>query len=149
MLSRQEEDRERREVLRNDALVRRQQEEQSESRRVFAQDQSLPNQATTMHQFAQSDADVPRGRFTSHEHSTVVGGTPIPVYPPGPAWCADPGSQCVEPPLGLDNPALEHHREAQATPNPASGDVAPSAPLDVEQRDAGLGPFSDHPFRRE
>jgi hypothetical protein len=79
------------------------QEEQAERRRVFAQDQSTPNQATTMHQFAQADAQTPRGRFTAHEQSTVVGAQPTVNYPAGPAWSADPGSQCDEPPLGLDN----------------------------------------------
>jgi hypothetical protein len=75
-----------------------------------------------------ADAATHRGRFTAHERSTVIGSTPIPVYPPGPAWCADPGALCVEPPLGLDNPALEPSSvppDAQAT-DPAS---TPSTPL--------------------
>src|SRR6516225_6383114 len=83
------------------------QEEQEERRRVFAPDQSLPNQASTFHQRAVADAAMPRGRFSAVEAATVVGANPTIDYPAGPAWSADPGAQCVEPPLGLDNPALE------------------------------------------
>jgi hypothetical protein len=130
MLERQIDQAERRETLRNDLKV------QEESRRVFAPDQSLPRGATTFHQFAVADADIPRGRFTAHERSTVVGSTPATDYPAGPAWSADPGAQCVEPPLGLDNPALElgplATDEARAT-GPTSD--ALSTPL--RQRDVG------------
>jgi len=112
------------------------QEEQAERRRVFA-DQSLPNQATTMHQFAQADAQTPRGRFTQVDAATVVGANPTIDYPAGPAWSADPGAQCVEPPLGFDNPALEPSScEAQAPDGPAD----PSAPLDVERAGPSLSP---------
>jgi hypothetical protein len=108
------------------------QEEQIERRRVFAEDQSLPRQATTMHAFAQADAAMPRGRFSAVEAATVVGSNPTIDYPAGPAWSADPGSQCVEPPLGEDNPALEPSScEAQAT-GPTS-----DAPTPLGQRDVG------------
>jgi len=56
MLESQISQHERRETLRNDLKVRQQQEE---SRRVFA-DQSLPNQASTLHVFAEADAQTPR-----------------------------------------------------------------------------------------
>jgi hypothetical protein len=75
----------------------------------------------------------------------VVGATPAPVYPAGPSWCADPGAQCVEPPLGEDNPALEASSlssSPQATGDPVCGDVAPSNSLDVERRGAGSASFS-------
>jgi len=112
------------------------QEEQEERRRVFAPDQSLPNQASTFHQRAVADAAMPRGRFSAVEAATVVGANPTIDYPAGSAWSADPGAQCVEPPLGFDNPALEPSScEAQA-PGPTSD--APSTPLG--QRD--VGPFS-------
>ena len=39
------------------------QEEQAETRRVFAQDQSL--RASTLHQHALADANTPRGRFNA------------------------------------------------------------------------------------
>ena len=100
-LSRQEEMLERKLTIENDRKVREQQD------RVFAPDQSLPRQATTMHAFALADAATPRGRYTAQERSTVVGANPVIDYPAGPAWCADPGSQLLEPPLGIDNPALE------------------------------------------
>src|SRR6516225_5582907 len=73
------------------------QEEQEERRRVFAPDQSLPNQASTFHQRAVADAAMPRGRFSAVEAATVVGANPTIDYPAGPAWSADPGAQCVEP----------------------------------------------------
>ena len=116
------------------------QEEQAERRRVFAQDQSLPKQATTMHQFALADVQTPRGRYTTQEQSTVTGANPVIDYPAGPAWRADPGSQLLEPPLGLDNPALEPARpdEAQATDGPAD----PSAPLGVERAGPSLSQSS-------
>ena len=96
------------------------QEEQEERRRVFAPDQSLPNQASTFHQRAVADAAMPRGRFSAVEAATVVGANPTIDYPAGSAWSADPGAQCVEPPLGFDNPALEPSScEAQA-PGPTS-----------------------------
>ena len=145
MLSSQEDQAERRRVLENDRKVREQRREQAESRRVFAADQSLPNQATTMHAFAQADAQTPRGRFSAVEAATVVGASPTIEYPAGPAWSADPGAQCVEPPLGEDNPALEEpspglllSSPGEQLPDPV-GSAVPSSPLDVEQRGAGLG----------
>jgi hypothetical protein len=151
MLSNQEDQAERRRILENDRKVREQQREQAESRRVFAPDQSLPNPGTTFHARAQADADIPRGRFTEHERSTVIGSTPTPAtaYPAGPAWSADPGSQCVEPPLGFDNPALEPSVDleqlssctAQAT-GPTSA-AAPSTPLG-QRTDVGSS-FSREP----
>jgi hypothetical protein len=123
MLSSQEEQEDRRRTLQNDVRVR----EQEEQRRVFAPDQSLPRQGTTMHQFAQNDAQMPRGRFSAIETVTVVGANPTINYPGGPAWSAGPGAQCVEPPLGLDNPALEV-ASTVSTPQATDGAVdAPSA----------------------
>jgi hypothetical protein len=114
------------------------QEEQIERRRVFAQDQSLPKQATTFHQHALADAQTPRGRFSAVEASYVVGTNPTIDYPAGPAWCADPGSQCVEPPLGLDNPALDYPSSAVLHPSPAE-QLGPTsdAPSPLGQRDVG------------
>jgi hypothetical protein len=117
------------------------QEEQAEHQRVFAENQSLPRQATTMHQFALADALTPRGRYTTQEQSTVTGANPVIDYPAGPAWCADPGSQLLEPPLGLDNPALEPARpdEAQATGDPN----VPATPLAVERVGSPLSQSGD------
>ena len=67
MLSRQQEEQDRIRTLRNDLSVREQQG------RVFAQDQSLPNKASTLHQHALADADTPRGRFSAVETAYVVG----------------------------------------------------------------------------
>jgi hypothetical protein len=165
MLSRQEEEQDRIHTLRNDLSVR-QQREQEERRRTFAPDQSLPNPGTTFHQHAINDADIPRGRFTAHERYAVIGSTALPACPAAPAWSADPGAQCVEPPLGLDNPAISDpspvllSSSGEATgeppnasplargsplssqPNPAPT-AAPSDACDVERRGAGLGPLDD------
>ena len=143
------------------------QEEQAERRRVFAQDQSVQRQATTMHQFAQADAQTPRGRFSQIDAAYVVGSTALPQYPQASTpFQRDPVPD--EPPLSAhDNPALEvasivstpqapdPTSDAPSTPlgqrdvgslssqpNPAT--VDPSVPSDVERR-VGLGPFSGDP----
>ena len=117
------------------------QEEQAEHQRVFAENQSLPRQATTMHAFAQADAQTPRGRFSAVETATVIGSK---------AGIASSYSACSsalavqlpdEPPLGLDNPALEPARpdEAQATGDPN----VPATPLAVERVGSPLSQSGD------
>src|SRR5215471_5611458 len=83
------------------------QEEQEVRRRTMQNDARVREQGGTMHAFAVSDAATPRGRYSQVTTENVVGATALPNYPAGPAWCADPGSQLLEPPLGLDNPALD------------------------------------------
>jgi hypothetical protein len=141
MLSKHEDRIERERVLRNDARVREQQG------RVFAEDQSLPPQATTMHQFAVTDAEMPLGRFSAISNATVVGSTAIPQYPQASApFQCDPVGD--EPPLGLENPAFEPEPsisspgDAQVAGASVSGDVPSLAtPFagDVE-RDTGAPP---------
>jgi hypothetical protein len=140
MLESQIDQAERRATLRNDALVR----EQEERRRVFAPNQSEPKQSSTYFQHAQADAQTPRGRFSAVEAQTVVGANPAINYPAGSAWCADPGSQLLEPPLGFDNSALEEPSTALAVspveaPDPTSD--APSTGL----RDVGSLSHSGDP----
>jgi len=60
MLEKQRDQIERRETLRNDLLVRRQQEP-----RVFAENQSQPREASTLHQHAQAQANEIGGRFSA------------------------------------------------------------------------------------
>jgi hypothetical protein len=119
------------------------QEEQAERRRVFAQDQSLPNRASTLHQHAQADADTPRGRYSAVSAAYVVGSTATPQYPQAstPFQC-DPVPD--EPSLGLDNPALEQSpfSTAQASLEPfiteaQAPDPTSDAPLSPFGRDAG------------
>jgi hypothetical protein len=121
MLENQIDQAERRAVMRNEQRVR------EEQRRVFAPDQSEPKQATTMHQFAQADAETPRGRFSAVGAAYVVGSTAIPQYPAasGP-FQRDPVPD--EPPLG-DNPALELASPAQATGEPLSASPLGGSPL--------------------
>jgi hypothetical protein len=117
------------------------QEEQAERRRVFAQDQSLPKQATTFHQFAQADADTPRGRFAAVSAAYVVGSTAVPQYPAASTpFQHDPVGD--EPPLGLDNPALEPSFLASLAqaPDPTSADAHSG---DVQRTD--VGPLSSPP----
>ena len=84
LLTKHIEEQQRLEVLRNDLRVR--------------------NRGSTLSQFAQSEADTPRGRFTAHEQSTVIGVTSL-NYPAASAHQFDPCGP--EPPLNLDVNALE------------------------------------------
>ena len=143
MLSRQEEELERRETLRNDASVR----EQAEHRRVYAPDQSLPKQSSTYHQHAITDADIPRGRFSAIANAQVVGATAVPSYPAcSPALAVQLPD---EPPLSPDEnfafePSAVLMTSVEQLHNPASGEATPSLlGADVERRDAGLGLSSD------
>lgn len=169
MLSSQLDQLDRKEVLENDKRLR----EQEESRRVFAQDQSLPKQATTFHQFAQADAQMPRGRFSAVDVQTVVGANPIPNYPAAAAHQRDPCGQ--EPPLGYRIDDLEVSFPSPQATDPTSDDApSPRDLTDVqragvgslssqpnsasvappncsegqEQLGAGLGPLSHHAYRR-
>ena len=138
MLSSQEEQREREEVMRQDADFRRQQREQAQR-----------EQSSTFHQHAQSEANVDLGRFGTLGNPTVVGAEPAVKYPQLPSsspWSGAQPEPGIEPPLGFENSALEpstSHACVEAT-SPASAD-APSlsdlASLGDAQR-AGAGPFS-------
>jgi hypothetical protein len=106
MLSRQEEELERRAVLENDRRVREQQKRQSEG--------------TTFHQHAQAQADeTNQGRFAATGVPNVIGPTPIPKYPAASSsWQIQLPD---EPPLGFDNPALDELENV-------TGVLAPGAP---------------------
>ena len=131
-------------MINNDATMK-------EKRDVLRNDQR-----TTLSQFAQSDADIDRGRFTTHERSTVVGASSVPQYPAGPAWCdADQG---LEPPLGVCIDAMEpcgqpHELKAIADLGPsslASPDQEPpsrSSQVVPPLADERLG-FSQRAYRR-
>jgi hypothetical protein len=83
MLSKQEEEQERREVLENDRKVREQQ------------------RGGTFHQYAQSTAnDEAGGRFAAVNSVSVVGAEPVVKYPAAAAHQADPVP--TEPPTGYD-----------------------------------------------
>jgi hypothetical protein len=122
--------------------------DQREKRRTFENDLSLRNksaqsEASTFQNFAQSEANVARGRFTAELAQTVVGTEPLPRYPQLPSsspWSGlgpDPGQ---EPPLGYSTDRMSRPAPVEAEPNPAN---APSDPLDVER--AGLGLSSGRP----
>ena len=117
MLESQISQHERRETLRNDLKVRQQQEE---SRRVFA-DQSLPNQASTLHVFAEADAQTPRGRFSVVDTAYVVGSKSdvASAYPAAAAHQRDPVPK--EEPLGyrIDELEPDHSPLAQEALEPS------------------------------
>ena len=140
MLSRQEEDRLRRQVLRNDLSVRQQQEE---SRRVFAPDQSIPRQATTMQAFALAEAATPRGRFSAVETATVVGAQPTVNYPAAAAHQHDPCGP--EPSLGYRIDAMEPSTDfSSASPvEQTGGPTDPATPLAVERGGSPLSQSDD------
>jgi hypothetical protein len=147
MLSRQEDDRERREVLRNDQRVRQQQEQ---APRVFA-DQSIPRRTGTYMSHTHDDAG---GRFSAISNVQIVGQSAVPNYPAAAAHQADPCG--TEPPLGYRIDALDPSDPVepsiftqQATGEPASRDrVRSPVPLaDLERVDVGSPPLS-HEWRR-
>jgi len=136
ILSRQEEERERRETLENDRLVREQQ------------------RGSTFHQHAVSQAaDLAGGRFGSLGAPHVVGSQPTPRYPAAAAHQADPVGP--EPPTGYDvnaMPGFESSTDLSAVessaapPAEATGGAAAAPPAscslssDVER--AAPPPFS-------
>jgi hypothetical protein len=139
MLSRQEEEAERIETLRNDLLVQQQQKQQRE-------------QAGTFFSHAQAAVnDTAGGRYASVSPITVVGADPTLKYPAAGPHQRDPVG--VEPPLGVsvdampgDEPsaglsAAEHLGAPAAAVAPPSELVPPLAD-DVEPG-AGAPPFSE------
>jgi hypothetical protein len=120
MLSKQEEEQERREVLENDRKV-------------------LEQRCSTFHAHAQAQADeMSQGRFAAIGAPRVVGSTPNPAaqYP-----AASSAHQIELPPeqaFGYsvdDMPELENPAAVSASVSPAAepgGAAAPSAPPDVE-----------------
>jgi hypothetical protein len=119
-------------------------EEQAERRDVLENEKRL--RASTLSQFAQSEANTPRGRFAAHEQSRVIGTEAIPKYPAA-FLQHDPVPQ--EPALGYAIDALNPSdpeqsfslsQDALETPSPSSQVVSP---LTGE----GLG-FSQRAYRR-
>jgi hypothetical protein len=124
MLNKQEEDRERRETLLNDQRVR--------------------EQSGTFLSHTHMDEG---GRFAQVTNAYVVGSTALPQYPQASApFQCDPVPD--EPPLGLDNPALEPPSvlaEVQATSAPVSEAPSSIHAADVEP---DTGARSSRPYRR-
>jgi hypothetical protein len=116
--------------------------EQAERRRVFAQDQSVQRQATTMHQFAQADAQTPRGRFSAVDAASVIGATAVPNYPAA-ASQRDPVPP--ENPLGYSIDAMEPSTVSsfpvEQTGDPT--DPASTTPLAVERVGSSLSQSGD------
>jgi hypothetical protein len=130
MLSRQEEQQDRIETMRNDADVRRQQQQQ---------------EGTPLSAFAQEET-IPRGRYSGLEGSTprIIGQTPgvAVAYPAcSPALAIQLPD---EPPLGHDNPALEEPSAANSI-LPVEDTGPAEAPGDPGLCEHAAGPPSSDP----
>jgi hypothetical protein len=96
MLTRQEEEAERKAVLENDRLVREQQKQREQSGTYLSH--------------TNADEISGGGRFAAVNPTTVVGAQPLSKYPTLPSsspWSGAQPEPGPEPPLGFDNPALE------------------------------------------
>jgi hypothetical protein len=101
------------------------QEEQQERLDVLRNDQRLRNPGSTFSQFAASEASTPLGRFSAISAPHVVGSESIPKYP---AAFLQHDPVPTEPPLGYSIEAQEPlgPTPAQAPdPNPAHDDAPP------------------------
>jgi hypothetical protein len=78
------------------------QEEQSERREVLENDKRVREQGSTFLAHTHNGAG---GRFAAISSPTVIGAEATPKYPQGPAWCADQTG--IEPPLNYSVNALE------------------------------------------
>ena len=130
------------------------QEEQAERRSVFAQDQSVPNPATTMHAFALADAQTPRGRFSAIDASYVIGSKPdvAGAYPA--ASAAHQTELPPENPTGYCVDAMEplepsSSADAQGNSGDPTGDApASTTPLVETVERVGSPPLSSRTYRR-
>ena len=114
MLSKQEEEQERREVLENDRRVREQQQ-----------------QTGTFFSHGVSQAlDTAGGRFGATGAPTVTGATPVPSYPAAGVHHSDPVG--TEPPLGFSVDQVEPSMGTTRPIEDTGGAAAPSCPSGVE-----------------
>jgi hypothetical protein len=123
MLSRQEEEQERRETLENDRKL------------LEAERQRILREGTTFHQFAQSQIDDEAGgRFRAISPKAVIGAAPIPSYPAAStSWQIQLPD---EPPLGFDNPALDETSTVHS-PVGATGDPVAAPPAGIKPAPTG------------
>lgn len=125
MLSRQEEEQERRATLENDRLVRE------------AEQQRILREGTTLHQFAQEET-LPRGRYDAPVPAPhIVGSTAIPKYPQASApFQIDPVGDKPPLPVHDDESSAGFHLHAEegapVSAAPPSGVQAPPPAGDVE-----------------
>jgi hypothetical protein len=123
------------------------QEDQAERRRVLQNHQRVREQEQTGTFLSHTHDDIHQGRFAAIGPAVVVGADPIPNYPAAAAHQSDPCGQ--EPSLGyrIDElgplePASSF--EAQAT-GPTLDDAPSHTPLGDGQR-ADVGSFSPEPM---
>jgi hypothetical protein len=89
-------------------------EEQRERRETLLNDQRVREQGSTFHQFAEADARTPRGRFSAVDAATVVGAQPTVNYPAAAAHQHDPCGQ--EPPTGYCTDAMPELEATSSAP---------------------------------
>jgi hypothetical protein len=120
--------------------------EQRERRETLPNDQrGVREQGSTFLAHTNSDAG---GRFATVGAATVIGSTAVPQYPQASApFQRDPVPD--EPPLGFDNPDLEPPSSSAQATDPTSADAPSLTALDDVER-ADVGPLSHDPpaFRR-
>jgi hypothetical protein len=143
------------------------QREQDDRLRVLQNDLRLrrQEQAATLHGFAQSDAALPRGRFSAVTAENVVGAEPIIKYPQAShPFQSDPCGP--EPPLGYRVDDLEpttplvaqeagepaYRRSGENVGSPRNSGNAAAAPSSnspsVENVERTALPLSSRPYRR-
>jgi hypothetical protein len=98
---------------------------QSEKRQTLLNDVRAREQGSTYMEQT-NDLDL-GGRFTGQTPQTVVGASPVPQYPQGPAWSIDPTGQ--EPPLGVDVNQMQPTGEPHEIINSLGEGRAPTSSL--------------------
>jgi hypothetical protein len=155
MLSSQQEQIEREEVMRQDADLRKRQEEA---------ERRAKEQSATFFSHTHTDEISGGGRFAGTSPATVIGQDPQMKYPQLPSsspWSGAQPEPGPEPPLSFDNPAIDGTSAVPIRPaeelgapaadealaseggRPSVGVQAPSPAGAVETASAGAPPFSD------
>jgi hypothetical protein len=101
--------------MRNDSTMK-------EKAEVLANDRRVREQTGTFMSHTHDDLDL-GGRFAKQTPQTVIGASPVPQYPAGPAWSHDPTG--IEPPFPLDVNQMQPCGEAHeiAASSARSGDA--------------------------
>jgi hypothetical protein len=141
MLSSQEERREREEVMRQDADLRKRQEEA---------ERRAKEQSGTFFSHTHADEISGGGRFAGTNPATVVGQDPQIKYPQLPAsspWSGTQPEPGLEPPLGFDNLAPLEPSIVNRSVEGTGGAEALSFSMDVEHAAPPFSPVGDGPVK--
>ena len=118
------------------------QEEEQERRETLENDRKVLERGSTFHQHAQAAAnDLGGGRFAGVNPTTVVGSEPAIKYPAASStWQIQLPD---EPPLGFDNPALENPTGVPASSPVDPGGAEALSSSDVEHAVPPSSPIDD------